>query len=322
MMAQTLFKAIKAQDSAATIDVLAQDWSRPLLQRMPEVRQAHPMPIGHGRLALRERYQIAKRLSTFNFTKAIVLPHSWKSALIPWWANIPKRVGYLGECRFGLLNDFRLLDKTRYPRLIDRYVALAYEKNSTLPHSIEFPSFDIDPASVAKTSEKFLNNQTLNRPILALCPGAEFGPSKRWPERYYAEVALAKQKEGWLVFIFGSKNDEKVAASIQEKVNGSFNFTGKTSLDEAINLLSLASLVVSNDSGLMHIAAAMQKPLVAVYGSTDPGYTPPLGKTSKIVKLSISCSPCFKRECPLQHHQCMNNLLPNAVLTAMQEVVS
>ncbi len=320
-MAQSLFKTLKEQDNNTVIDVLALDWSRPLLERMPEVRCAHAMPIGHGVLNLKERYRIAVALRSQAYTQAIVLVNSWKSALIPWWANIPKRTGFLGECRVGLLNDIRILDKKRLPRLIDRFATLAYEKNTKLVQPVPYPRFKIDPASVKTVVEKFSVAEDLKRPILALCPGAEFGASKRWPESYYAKIALAKRKEGWAVWLFGSKNDKAVADHIQEETHGQcLDFTGKTRLDEAIDLLSAVTSVVTNDSGLMHIAAALGKPLVAIYGSTDPGYTPPLGDAN-IVRLSLPCSPCFKRECPLVHHKCMQELYPEKVLAAMDTVV-
>jgi len=322
-MAQSLFKTLKAQNKDVVIDVLAPDWSRPLLDRMPEVRKAYPMPIGHGVLNLKERHQIGISLRNEAYRQAILLVNSWKSALIPWWAGIPKRTGFLGECRIGLLNDIRILDKKRLPRLIDRFASLAYEKEIPLKQPVPFPTFKIDPNCVQKAVAKFSVEADLERPILALCPGAEFGSSKRWPESYYAKVALAKQKEGWAVWLFGSKNDKAVAARIQnETQNQCVDFTGKTGLDEAIDLLSLAATVVTNDSGLMHIAAALSKPLVAVYGSTDPGYTPPLGDTSSIVRLSLPCSPCFKRECPLKHHKCMQDLHAEKVLAAMETVVA
>jgi heptosyltransferase-2 len=322
-MAQSLFKILKAQDNSAVIDVLAPNWSRPLLARMPEVHKAHPMPIGHGALQLAERYRIAVALRSERYTKAILLVNSWKSALIPWWAKIPKRTGFLGECRVGLLNDIRILDKKRLPRLIDRFASLAYEKNAQPLEAVPYPSFRVDPASVKKTVEKFAVTDDLKRPILALCPGAEFGSSKRWPESYYAKVALIKRKEGWAVWLFGSANDKAVAARIQEETGGQcLDFTGKTGLDEAIDLLSLATTVVTNDSGLMHIAAALARPLIAVYGSTDPGYTPPLGEAAQVVRLSLPCSPCFARECPLIHHKCMQDLHPEKVLAAMDTVVA
>lgn len=324
VMAQSLFKTIKRVDPAAVIDVLAPDWTRPLLDRMPEVHTSHAMPIGHGVFALKERYRLAEYLKPMGYTEAIVLPNSWKSALIPWLANIPKRTGFLGECRFGLLNDFRFLDKSALPRMIDRFAALAFHKHTSvieIKKDIPYPHLEINPLSLQTTLEKFSVQDYANQRILALCPGAEFGASKRWPEKYYATVAIQKLKEGWSVWLFGSKNDQAVAARIQQETNHRcLDFTGKTNLGEAIELLSLANQVVTNDSGLMHIAAALQNPVVAVYGSTDPSFTPPLSNTAEIVRLSLPCSPCFKRECPLEHHQCMQALLPEQVLMALDVV--
>jgi len=205
--------------------------------------------------------------------------------------------------------------------MVDRLVYLAHPKKTVMMPSAPIPRLEIDPVSRKAAVSKFALQEAIARPVLALCPGAEFGASKRWPEKYYAEVALAKQKEGWSVWIFGSKNDKPVAACIQEKTNHQcIDLTGRTNLAEAIDLLSLATSVISNDSGLMHVAAALQKPMVAVYGSTDPGYTPPLGEGSKVVRLSLPCSPCFKRECPLKHHHCMEELHPPLVLDALKTV--
>jgi heptosyltransferase II len=322
VMAQSLFKTLKENDPTAQIDVLAPNWSRPLLERMPEVRASHVIPIGHGKLALQTRYQIAQSLKPLKFDQSIVLPNSWKSALIPWWADIPKRTGFLGEWRFGLLNDSRVLDKKRLPRMIDRFAALAFPKNADPLIHVPHPRLEINPENVQRVVEKFSLQAQLNAKILALCPGAEFGPSKRWPEDYYAKIASLKQKEGWKVWIFGSQNDSPVAKSIQAALDEPcVDLTGKTGLDEAIDLLSITSLVLTNDSGLMHIAAALDKPLVAVYGSTDPGFTPPLGNQSKIARTAIACSPCFKRECPLLHHRCMRDLLPERILAEINSMV-
>jgi len=319
VMAQTLFKALKQQNPTARLEVLAPDWSRPILERMPEVSATHAMSIGHGKLNLKARFQLAKQLKKLKFDEAIVLPNSWKSALIPWLAKIPKRTGFLRELRFGLLNDFRVLDKKRFPKMIERYHSLAYPKSQRdLPEPL-LPQLEIGINSRLDAIQKFALEAMLAQPILALCPGAEFGASKRWPEEYYAKVAAFKQTEGWSVWIFGSKNDAAVAARIQAATNQQcVDFTGKTSLAEAIDLLSLATAVVTNDSGLMHIAASLQKSLVAVYGSTDPGFTPPLGEQSKVVRLNLDCSPCFKRECPLGHHHCMQQLLPETVLQTLK----
>ena len=242
--------------------------------------------------------------------------------MIPWFIGIPKRTGFLGECRYGLLNEVHYLDKKAMPRLIDRYASLAYKKGKFLNTDVPQPSLTVREPSLHEALAKFALQKEQTHPILALCPGAEFGPSKRWPESHFAKVASQKLKEGWKVWLFGSKNDQAVSAHIQAETNQRcLDLTGKTSLGEAIDLLSLATTVVSNDSGLMHIAAALGKPMIAVYGSTDPNYTPPLGQSSRIVKLSLPCSPCFKRECPLEHHNCMRQLDPEKVLSAMDALV-
>lgn len=321
VMAQSLFKILKSQHLDTVIDVLAPDWSRPLLERMPEVRHAHAMSLGHGVLNLKDRYRMARALRSEAYTQAIVLVNSWKSALIPWWAHIPKRTGFWGECRMGLLNDLRFLDKKSLPRLIDRFATLAYEKNATPQQPVPYPHLTLDPVSVRRTVEKFSVSQDLKRPILALCPGAEFGPSKRWPEKYYAHVARAQYKEGWAVWLFGSHKDKTLSEHIQKETGGlCTDFTGRTQLGEAIDLLSLVTATVTNDSGLMHIAAALDKPLVALYGSTDPEYTPPLSPKAHVVRVSLPCSPCFQRVCPLTHHRCMQELDPEKVLETLHKM--
>jgi heptosyltransferase-2 len=318
VMAQGVFKALKRQDPQVSIGVLAPDWTRPLLERMPEVTWSHNMPIGHGALLLKKRYELARYLKSFQYDEAIVLPNSWKSALIPWFASIPKRTGYFGEARLGLLNDLRFLNKRQYPLMIERFIALAYKKNTKITFPIEFPSLRTAQPALEKTLEKFLMLPRQENPILGLCPGAEFGEAKRWPAEYFATVAREKIKAGWSVWLLGGKNDLPVANVIQEKTgNQCVNFIGKTTLEEAIDLLSLSSLVLTNDSGLMHIAAALQKPVMALYGSTDPTFTPPLTSFLSIQRLEMPCSPCFERECPLQHHNCMKQLLPEQILKAI-----
>lgn len=322
-MAQSLFKVLKRNHPDSILDVVAPEWSRPLLERMPEINNSFVLSIGHGELNLKLRYQLAKTLQPKHYDQAFILPSSWKSALIPCWAKIPIRTGYRGEMRWGLINDIRILDKKQLPRMVERFIALADEKDKPPPNPSEtpIPLLNTLQQNVENALKKFSIKINASQPILALCPGAEFGPSKRWPEEYFAEVAKQKLKEGWAVWLFGSKNDMKVSHLIQTQTQQAcLDFTGKTSLGEAIDLLSLVQTVVSNDSGLMHIAAALGRPLIAVYGSTDPGFTPPLNAESKIIKLNISCSPCFKRECPLKHHKCMRDLSPASVLQALQQI--
>lgn len=316
VMAQCLFTLIKTSDPHAMIDVLAPAWSLPLLQRMPEVSNAIVMPLGHGVWDLKTRYHLGKSLREKKYTQAILLPNSFKSALIPFFAKIPKRTGWRGEMRYVLLNDVRILDKKRYPLMIERFMALALPPFATLPKDYPIPALKISEDTQKAALAKY--NLTNDLPILALCPGAEFGPAKRWPLEYYAEIANEKLNAGWQVWLFGSKNDIPVTEEIRTLTNGkAINLAGKTQLEEAIDLLELAGMVVSNDSGLMHIASALQKPLIAIYGPTSTGFTPPLSQKAKTLSLSLDCQPCFERTCPLKHERCMRELTPRMVLDAM-----
>ena len=318
VMAQSLFKALKADNPQLQIDVLAMDWTRPLLQRMPEVSEAISMPVSHGVFGWSMRRQLGKLLAKNNYDQAIVLPNSWKSALIPWFAGIPIRTGWRGEMRYGLLNDIRKLDKQALPMMVQRFVSLAYPAAqshiapSYQPPLMEpFPvSEEIDP--VLKPGQK----------RLILCPGAEFGPAKQWPPEYYAEVANTLLQQDWQVLVLGSKADQTTAAEIESAIAANhqsqfINLSGQTKLEQAIDLLGIADWVISNDSGLMHIAAALQRPLIAIYGPTSTAFTPPLADNAQILKIDIECSPCFARECPLGHHNCMKELGPEQVLSSV-----
>ncbi|WP_426142367.1 lipopolysaccharide heptosyltransferase II [Pseudomonas sp. DWP3-1-2] len=319
VMAQTLFQCLKQRYPECEIDVLAPEWSRPILERMPQVRSALSFPLGHGALELGTRRRIGQSLKG-QYDQAILLPNSLKSALVPFFAGIPKRTGWRGEFRYVLLNDVRTLDKARYPLMIERFMALAYEPGAELPLPYPRPSLRIDVATRDIALSKF--GLTLDRPVLALCPGAEFGESKRWPAEHYAQVAQAKIREGWQVWLFGSKKDHPVGESIIERLipglrEEAVNLSGDTSLAEAIDLMSCADAVVSNDSGLMHVAAALNRPLVAVYGSTSPAFTPPLADEVEVVRLGLECSPCFDRTCRFGHYNCLRLLEPESVINAL-----
>jgi len=321
VMAQSLFKLIKSNQPQATIDVLAPAWSLPLLERMDEVSSGLTMPLGHGQWGLKERYHLGKSLRTKHYHQAIVLPNSFKSALIPWFAKIPLRTGWRGEMRWGLLNDLRHLNEQRYPLMIERFMALGLAPSQSLPPKEAYPLPQLHFSTASQQAALTKHQLSWDgRPLLALCPGAEFGPAKRWPEEHYAHVARAKIAEGWQVWLLGSAKDNSVTEKIMQLTqNQCINLAGKTSLVEAVDLLSLANAVVSNDSGLMHIAAALQKPLIVLYGPTSPSFTPPLHAKAKILTLHLPCQPCFKRECPLRHHHCMQHLLPTQVLQVLSE---
>lgn len=315
VMAQSLFRLLKQLTPQAQIDVVAPAWTEALLARMPEVHRAIGLPLGHGELGLGARWRLGRSLRSEGYTQAIVLPNSLKSALVPFAAAIPRRTGFTGEWRFGLLNDRRRLDKQRLPRTVDRFVALGANANATLPPI---------PAPLLKPRDPWLalsrlKLDPLSAPILALCPGAEYGPAKRWPAEYYAQLAQAKLNQGWQVWLFGSANDAPVTTQVQTLTQGRcVDLAGRTALGEAVDLLSLAQAVVSNDSGLMHVAAALGKPLIALFGSSDPKHTPPLSARAQVLYLSLSCSPCFARECPLGHLRCLKDQTPDQVLTALE----
>ncbi len=314
VMAQSLFMTLCANNPDVKISVLAPEWTRPLLQRMPQVQQTIGLPFGHGELAWGKRRQIAKEIQKQNFDQAVVLPGSLKSALIPFWAKIPKRTGFRGEMRYGLLNDIRRLDKTKLTRTVQRFVALGLPAERTLPSEIPNPRLKVDTSEVDKALNR-LNIINADQPVLALCPGAEYGPAKRWPAQHFAELAKSQIKNGWQVWLFGSDKDEAITQAINEKTNNTcLDLAGSTTLPEAVDLMSLAKVVVSNDSGLMHVAAALDKKVIALYGSSSPDFTPPLHAQAEIMSLNLDCSPCFKRECPLGHLKCLNNLSPDRVL--------
>ena len=215
--------------------------------------------------------------------------------------------------RWGLLNDARKLDKQTLTMTVQRFVALAFSKNQQPPADYPIPVLKIKENDQQAVIKQFKVN--VANKILALCPGAEYGPAKQWPATHYAELARQKIADGWSVWIFGSAKDQSISEQINQLAgHGCEDFSGKTSLAEAIDLMSLAEVVVSNDSGLMHVAAALNKKIVAIYGSSDPRFTPPLNATAKVLNLNLDCAPCFKRECPLGHTRCLVDISPQHVL--------
>jgi heptosyltransferase-2 len=315
VMAQSLFMALKKRQPEVSIDVLAPAWVLPLLERMPEVRRGIENPLTHGELGLRKRFQLGRQL-VGRYGRALVLPNSFKSALIPFWAGIAERVGYRGELRYGVLNRARQLDKSQLLRTVERFVALAGAADEPVPQ-FDHPVLTIDVDIQADTLDKF-GLAGSGKQVLALCPGAEYGPAKCWPGEHFATVARAMLDREWEVWIFGSAGDRDIATEIDGLTAGRCqNLAGKTSLAEACDLLAATDAVVTNDSGLMHVAAALERRLFCLYGSSDPGFTPPLSDQATIFSLGLQCSPCFSRVCPLGHLDCLNKLSPESVLAAI-----
>ncbi len=315
IMMQPLLMRLKAREPDAEIHVLAPAWSAPLLSRMPEVAASIENPFAHGKFDWAGRRALGRRLTTADFSQAYVLPNSWKSALVPFFAKIPKRTGYTGEARVILLNDRHTLDEAAMPRLVDRYAALAGPLDSPTPN----PHLTSTPEQ-QRAARAALGLPQDIAPII-FCPGAEYGPAKRWPAGHFAALAKRVSRGGTPpspVWAVGSAKDAPIAEEISRLSDGAVvNLCGRSNLEQAIDLIAGAHAVVSNDSGLMHVAAALDRPLAALYGSSSPAYTPPLSPHAKIVSLNLECSPCFKRECPLGHLNCLNQLQPERVLAAL-----
>lgn len=319
VMAQSLFMTLKAQRPDCAIDVLAPGWSLPLIARMGEVRAGIEMPLGHGEFDLKLRRRLGHTLHAAGYGQAIVLPRSFKSALTPFFARIPRRTGYRGELRYGLLNDIRPLDERLLPRTVDRFVALGGEPGAALPPPIPLPRLRVDPVRQEALVAALGLAEDLAHPCIALMPGAEYGPAKQWPA--FGALAAELVAAGRRVWIFGSHKEQVLGAAIAAEAGvGAQNLCGRTALADAIDLIRLCRAAVSNDSGLMHIAAAAGVPLVAIYGSSTPDYTPPLTAKAAILWRRLSCSPCFERNCPLGHTDCLRSITSNEVLTALESL--
>jgi heptosyltransferase II len=304
-----------AERRRVPIDVVAPAWSQPLLQRVPEVRQGFLLETGHGELGLSTRRRLARELQARDYAQAIVLPRSFKAALVPWLARIPRRTGMRGEFRFGLINDMRPVEWTRSKPMIERFCALGLEPGEALPERLPEPHLLVDPGAQQRLMERL--GISGSAPAAALLPGAEHGPAKRWPVPYFAELAQRLRDEGFAVWLLGSPKDKPAGEEIAESSRGAaVNLCGRTELVDAVDLIGAARVAVSNDSGLLHIAAAVGTPVVGLYGSSSPVYTPPLTESREILYLDLYCSPCFEKECPLGHFRCMREITPAMALEA------
>lgn len=320
VMAEPLLRLLSRRYPKASIDVLALPHLEPLLARMENIRRVWVAPFKHGKFQLGQRFTLARAIKDEHYDLAIVLPNSWKSALIPFLARIPNRRGWIGEQRYVLLNDLRRIDKKFLSTQSKQYFALGLDHGELLPQSLPQPHLTTNAGNIAATLKK-LNLPYPQQPVLALCIGAEYGPAKRWPPAYFAAVAKSKAAEGWEVWLFGGEKDKPIAEEVQKlSQQACYDLTGRTSLAEAVDLLTLCKAAVTNDSGLMHIAAALALPLVAIYGSSSCLHTPPLSTNAHVLTLNLPCSPCFKRICPLGHYKCMLELHPNQVLQALAEL--
>ena len=320
VMAQALFRRLRENARDAIVDVLAPGWSLPLLARMPEVHEAVELDVGHGELAIRKRRRLGIALRGKGYDQAIVLPRSFKSALVPAFARIAKRTGFLGEYRYGLINDIRPFDRQRLNQTVKRFVSLA-AKDETLA-DIPRPELIVYRDRVRQLREQFGLAPDGRHVVLA--PGAEYGPAKRWPAQYFAEVAKRCAANDFDVLIIGSAKEAAIGADIEAQAasTGIANLCGRTELADAIDLLGSARAAICNDSGLMHVAAAAGAPLVALYGSSSPDFTPPLSPHARVLYRSLECSPCFRRECPLGHLDCLRGIEPDQVISELDALLA
>jgi heptosyltransferase-2 len=302
VMSQTLFKMLKDKyQNNLILDILANDWTEDILKRMPEINNIIISPFKHGKLALIKRIKFGIQLKKNRYDQVFILTNSFKSAIIPFFANIKKRTGFIGEFRYFLINDIYKLDKIKLPRLVDRFCYLMNQGQN----KINIPSLIIDQNNQQILLEKY---NLKDKNLIIFAPGAEYGPAKRWPINNFIDLATLLIEKNYYIIILGSKKDKKFADEITQKVNNIniLDLTGSTKLSDTVDIISLAKYTITNDSGLMHIAAATKTKTLAIYGSSSPNYTPPLSKNANIIKIDIECSPCFSRTCKFKHYNCLN----------------
>jgi len=314
LMAQPLLMLLKARQPAIAIDVVAIPAVAPVFRRMAQVSVVIEAEARHGSLGLRQRWRLGRSLKG-RYAQALTLPNSWKSALVPFFADVPVRAGYVGESRYGLLNVRHKNPRKTASRtpMAGFYAQLAEPSNRPRAGALPPPRIAVDPLAVIAAKAGI--GLRPGEPVVALCPGAEYGPAKRWPSEYFAETAARLKAAGMIPIVLGTQKDAPVGLSIEQLSHGAaLNLAGKTTLDDAINLIAGSMLVITNDSGLMHIAAALERPQIALFGSSSPEHTPPLSAKAQVIYRALDCSPCFARECPLGHFRCMREIMPAEVI--------
>jgi heptosyltransferase-2 len=311
VMTEPLLRRLAERGERLTVGALP--WVAPVYRAMPQVAEVIEFPFAHGSLQFKARRAIARRIEG-QFETAYVLPNSLKSALLPFLASIPKRIGYMGEARIGLLTH-RLKNPKNKPPMVAFYSALSGEAG----FETDRPQLHIPEADIKET----LAGLGLPRDAYAVfAPGSEYGPAKRWPAAHYAALA---SRLGMPVALLGSAKEADLCDEISEGAKNCLNLAGKLPLTQSMHALAASKIIVTNDSGLMHVAAALGVPQVAIFGSSSPLHTPPLSDKAVVLWLKndsayqppLDCAPCFERICPLGHTRCLNDISAERVLAAL-----
>ena len=316
----TVVKLLKARFPARPVDVLSTTLCAPLADYMPELRQAIVVDLARKRLALSEHRALAARLKRESYGTALIMPRTWKAALAPFLAGVPERIGWVGEWRFGLVNDLRFGERKR-PRMVDQCAALALPAHATPPENWPLPELRVPPAEIAGWKERLALADN-GKPIIALAPGA-VGPSKRWPGAAYGDLARRLIAQGNEVWILGSPAEAPLVRIIRDIAPEVRDLTGPD-LRNAILALAAADVAVSNDSGLLHVAAALGTPTIGIFGPTSPWHWAPLNPIAAAVQQKIEtlpCQPCHKPTCRVRHHRCMRDISPNHLVSVIERVL-
>ena len=311
-MSGALYKVLQSTyNHKVDIDVFVNSFASDILYRMREINQVIINPFPHKKLDIMGRISMGRVLRKNKYDEVFILPNSFKSAVTPFFAKIKKRTGFLGEFRYGLLNNWYKLDKIKLPRMVDRFCALS--NNGELLSHIPHPTLEIDKHNQKLLIDKF---NLADKKIIAFCPGAEYGLAKRWQVEHFGALSDMLVNNGYHIIILGSKKDAPLGVEIITHATHKshiINLCGDTTLCDVIDLLALSACAVTNDSGLMHVSAALNIPLVAIYGSSSPDFTPPLSKNAKILQIKLDCSPCFERTCKFGDYNCLRNITPSMV---------
>ena len=316
----SVVKLLRERYPRRPIDVLTTTLCAPLLDYMPGVRKGIVVDLPRKRLAYAQHRSLANRLRAERYGTALIMPRTWKAALAPFLANIPERVGFAGEARFVVLNDIRWGER-KLPRMIDRCGALALPKDAKLPAEWPKPGLEVPADAAAEWARQ--RGLAGDGAAVAFAPGA-VGPSKRWPVAYYADLARRLTAEGFAVWVLGAPAESPLAAEIVQAAGPKARDLTSPDLRNAILALKLARAAVSNDSGLVHVAAAIGTPTVGIFGPTSPWHWAPLNPLAATIETltDVPCRPCHKPECRLLHHRCMRDIPAEQVLTAVQRALA